>query len=123
MKTIHIAVQGEPSSQWREWVEALSQVGLNANVMAPEKIEDQVAKAHPGDTILLDGLLPDLSEAIYRTCSCAPETNVIVLTEVDSFSIYYEVLSVGGAIYLSGPLSKEHFAEAVKNVIIRELVA
>lgn len=70
--------------------------------------------------ILLDGLLANLSARIYSACAHAPETNVVVLTEIDSFSIEYEVLSAGGAIYISGPIAGDQFVETILRVAMNQ---
>jgi len=79
-------------------------------------MEVQSVHARPGDVVLLDGMLPNLQRFIERTCAHCPEAHVVIVTDVHSFSIYYEVLHQGGATYFSGPMDAEQFAETIREI-------
>ena len=79
-------------------------------------MELQYVAARPDDVVLLDGMLPNLQRFIARTYSRCPGAHIIVVTDVRSFSIYYEVLRHGGATYFSGPMTAEQFVETIREI-------
>ncbi len=80
-------------------------------------MELQTCRACPGETVLIDGMLPQLSRYIQRICARCSDINVIVVTEVDSFTVRYEVMHLNGAIYVSGPMPPERFVETLKSLV------
>ncbi|VGO17300.1 hypothetical protein PDESU_05896 [Pontiella desulfatans] len=120
MKTIHVAQLGTPGRQWKAWEDALSEAEFDVRSVDPLAMERLTGCTRPGDTVLFDGLLPNLSRHIRHTCARCPEVNIIVATEVDSFAIRYEVMHLNGAIYVSGPTSPDRFVERVRSMIQRE---
>ena len=77
-------------------------------------MELQAVHARSGDVVLVDGMLPNLRRFISRTLSRCPEAHVIVVTDIYSFAVYYEVLHLGGANYFSGPMDAERFVETIQ---------
>ena len=123
MKNIHIAQLGKPSRQWQAWIKALAGAGFEIKAVNPLAMELQVFRAQPDDIVLLDGMLPNLVRFIQRVCALCPDVQVIVATEVDSFTVKYEVMNLNGAIYVSGPMPGDQFAATVQSIVTRLEVA
>ena len=114
MKKLSLAVQGNPCEQWCSWIDALSRSGFEINLIRPTVGEPPDANTESGDTIVLDGMLPNLARLIVCICARHPDSQIIVATASDSFTIKYEVLHLNGAIYVSGPMASERFVETIR---------
>ena len=114
MKTIYIVVSGTRGSLWRFWISALSAAGYNIDILDAAVMESASVEVQSGDTILLDGMLPDLSMCISRLCALYPETRLIVASETNAYSVQYEVLEHTGSSYVSGPMPPAMFVEAMQ---------
>lgn len=110
---MNVATQKEPCAQWSAWIDALAESGFDVNVVTPSGMEMKNPSTKGGDTILLDGMLPNLSGLIMCICARCPEVQIIVATPIDSFTIKYEVLHLNGTIYISGPMASDRFVETV----------
>lgn len=80
-------------------------------------MELQTCPARPDDTVLFDGLLPNLARYIQRICARKSDINIIVATEEDSVDIKYEVQHLNGAIYLSGPIDSDEFVKIAHSIV------
>ncbi|MDF7798670.1 hypothetical protein P4C99_04300 [Pontiellaceae bacterium B1224] len=116
MKTIRLVQMGTPSRQWAGWIEALEDAGFTMCNVTPMALELQSIYAKPGEIVLFDGMLPNLSRFIERTCAQNPEVHVVVATEIDSFTVKYEVLLTNGAIYISAPANSDALVKAIQSI-------
>lgn len=122
MKKINRLRTDNPSARWQTWIQGLKSAGLTIRFIDRSALQaDDVTKLF-GDAILLDGLLPQLPRLIVSISARHPDVPIIVATEVDSFTIYYEVLH-DGAIYVSGPLSATEFVSAIQSEQRQQAVA
>lgn len=88
-----------------------------------EALKSKSIEIFPQDTILLDGTLPNLALCISDTCALYPNTQIIVASEANSFSIQYEVLQFEGAIYISGPIPPDQFVDAFQRTAPRAAIS
>jgi|GEM_PF-3539991 DNA-binding response OmpR family regulator len=114
MKQIIVILKEQHTEPWTAWIDALSQAGFKVEKADPAIIESQPPVALDGSLVLLDGMLPQLSTHILRLRSLCPDLQIIVATAISSFTIYYEVMHLGGATYLPGPMPAGRFAELVQ---------
>lgn len=117
MKKIILAQLGKPSRQWQVWIDALAESeDFEINAVHLLSMELQKIHADPGDVVLFDGMLPNLSRFIQRTRAQSPDAHIIVATDVESFVIRYEIMHVHEIIFFSGPLGADQFLEALRSV-------
>jgi DNA-binding NarL/FixJ family response regulator len=115
-------MQNEPSTQWQEWMYALVEADYRVRVVDPAVIESYRYEDVSADVILFDGMLP-LKKLISRIGALCPETKIVVATETNFFSIRYEVMHLGGALYLFGPMPPDEFIETIQGTFVQEMVA
>jgi DNA-binding response OmpR family regulator len=113
MKTLSILTQANPSRQWREWVHALTDTNLIIREINPAPVDYDALVALQSDAILLDGMLPHLTQIITLLHALHTQTRIIVASDADSFTVYYELRSLGETAYLGGPMDPVQFAENV----------
>jgi DNA-binding response OmpR family regulator len=65
------------------------------------------------DAILLDGMLPHLTQIIALLHTLHSQTRILVATDADSFTVLYEMRSLGERDYLAGPMDPAQFAKDI----------
>ena len=116
MKTINAIINQASAAPWSSWLRALEQAGHAINRVDAATVETEAWYELEGDTMLLDGMVPRLGTLILLLHDRFPDMKIIVATEYGSFSVYYEVQHLGKATYISGPMSKREFVEAVRRL-------
>ncbi len=113
MKTLSILTQENPSRQWCEWINALTETNLVIREINAAPVDFDQLVTLRSDAILLDGMLPHLKRIIALLHALHPQTRILVATDVASFTVKYEMQSVGESSYLAGPMAAAAFAKEV----------
>ncbi len=111
-----LILKGKPSEQWSVWIDALVGAGFELEKRDFTDLDSQSFAELAGTAILLDGMLPKLSALISCVRLCHPEMRIIVVIEVDSFAVYYEMTRQDCVAYVAGPLSGDEFVENIRSV-------
>lgn len=113
MITLSILTQETPSCQWCEWINSLTKTNLLIRDINAAPIDYDELIALQSDAILLDGMLPHLTRIITLLHALHPQTRILVATDADSFTIRYEMQSLGETAYLAGPMDAAQFAKDI----------
>lgn len=116
MKKINIAQLGKPTDQWVAWLGKLAASGFEICSYSPLAIELKRFDARPGDVVLFHGCFPDLSRIISDTCSRNPQAHIVVANEVDPSSVQLATRTGNEALHILGPISPDHFVDALRKV-------
>lgn len=116
MEELKVVAKTELSEQWQEWMEALVAADFEIRKLTPDHFESPPYDPLPGKIFIVDGMLPDLTMIALGIVSQCPDAHIIVATECDSFTIYYEAMQIG-AVYLPDSKSPEHFVKAVQREV------
>lgn len=113
MKTLSLLIQENPSRQWCAWINALTETDLVIKEINASPVDyDELVALH-SDAILLDGMLAHLTQIITLLHALHSQTRILVATEVESFTVFYEMRSLGETAYLAGPMDPAQFAKDV----------
>lgn len=110
MKTLAILTRENPSEQWIEWIHSLVYTDLIVEEINPNPINYEALMDLHSDVVLLDGMLPQLSQIITFLRSRNMDIQIIVATAFTSFTIQYELWKLGENDYLAGPMDADEFA-------------
>lgn len=115
MKKLSVVQAGSISAQWQVWIDGLSEAGFDIRMLDHATLDPHDLSELFGDAILLDGMLPRLPQLIASIGARHPDMQIVVATEVASFTIYYEVQHLNGTVYVYDPLSAKEFATPLQN--------
>jgi DNA-binding response OmpR family regulator len=113
MKTLSILTQENPSRQWCAWINALTETDLIIRDINTAPVDYDELIALQSDAILLDGMLPHLTQIITLLHALHSQTRILVATDADSFTVLYEMRSLGESDYLAGPMDAAEFAKDI----------
>jgi DNA-binding NtrC family response regulator len=115
MNAINIIRNSQHPPVWIDWIEALHTDGIKT-VDIPQDQFFSDPEIEPEQTVIVDGLLPDLSGVIRQITCHSPNAHIIVVTKQSSFTVYYEALKFG-ATYITELSSPEKFVTAFHRAV------